>query len=460
MTPELQVMRRRTRTPHAIEIDEGVDRISMPENMRVGLHVAEQRKVCSLMGCNAEIYAFGFGQSPFPVPAPLQEALGRAADRGHYAAAEGIEPLREAVAGFNRRHFGLDVDPSRIIVGHGTKGLMYTLFGMLRGSAIIPSPGWIGYAPQLRLLGKHYHRFPLKPEDHYKVHAADLDNFLSALPTEQHLLILNNPHNPTGAVYTAGELEAVAEVCRDHGTLVLADEIYALLTYDIGAFTSMAAIYPEGTFVTNGISKDRSSGGYRLGTCILPENCPQTLHDAFTKIAATVYTNVSTPTQHAAIAAYEPNEEIEDGIRTIRAIHRIMGTHLCRMMGEVEGVSTTTPKGGFYFLADFNALAENLRRAGVGSSDDLARSLIAHPHHISTITGEAIMAAHDDFSARIAFVDYDGQRAINLYRNNPPRSTAAEREFVDTAAPRMVAGAEELARWAEAIRKQEKKRGP
>jgi aspartate aminotransferase len=447
MTPELQVMRRRTRTPRAIEIDEAVESISMPENVRVGLHVAEQRKTCSLMGCNAEIYAFGFGQSPFPVPAPLRDALGRAADRGHYSAAEGIEPLREAVAAFNRRHFDLDVDPSRIVVGHGTKGLMYTLFGMIRGSAIIPAPGWIGYAPQLRLLGKHYHLFPLKPEDHYKVHAADLDAFIAGLPTEQHLLILNNPHNPTGAVYSSGELEAIAEVCRDHGTLVLADEIYALLTYEIETFTSMAAIYPEGTFVTNGLSKDRSSGGYRLGTCILPEHCPEKLHDDFTKIAATVYTNVSTPTQHAAITAYEPDEEIEDDIRTCRAIHRIMGAHLSRMASEIDGVTATTPKGGFYFLADFNALAGDLQRAGVASSDDLAHSLIAHPHHISTITGEAIMADADNYAARIAFVDYDGKRAMDLYRQAPPASAAAEWEFMEAAAPRMVAGMEELSRW-------------
>ena len=445
MTPELQV--RRGRPPHAIEIDEHVDRISMPENMRVGLQMADQRRICSLMGCTAQYYAFGFGQSPFPVPGPLQEALGRAVGKGGYSAAEGIEPLREAVAGFNRRHFGLDVDPSRIIVGHGTKGLMYTLFGMLRGSAVIPAPGWIGYAPQLRLLGKGYRLFPLRPEDHYKIHAADLDGFLSELPTEQHLLILNNPHNPTGAVYSYHELEAIAEVCREHGTLVLADEIYALLTYEAGTFTSMAAIYPEGTFVTNGLSKDRSSGGYRLGTCILPEHCPEKLHDDFTKIAATVYTNVSTPTQHAAIAAYEPNEEIDGYIRTCREIHRIMGTHLSRMIGEIDGVSTTTPKGGFYFLADFNVLAGDLRHAGVASSDQLARSLIAHPHHISTITGEAIMAAPDNYAARIAFVDYDGQRAMELYREEPPGSAAEERQFMETAAPRMVAGAEELSRW-------------
>ncbi len=83
--------------------------------------------------------------------------------------------------------------------------------------------------------------------------------------------------------------------------LILADEIYALSTYDMNDFTSLAQLYPEGAFVTNGLSKDRSAGGYRLGSCILPQQDSDRLVKDFTKVAATVYTNVSTPTQYAAV---------------------------------------------------------------------------------------------------------------------------------------------------------------
>ena len=277
----------------------------MPDNLKVGLMVAEQRKKCASGGCHEEFYGLGFGQSPFHVPPSLSKALADSANMGHYSAAEGISELREAIAGFNQRQFGLDVTSDRIVIGPGTKDIINTLFGIIKGDVILPSPSWIGYRPQIHLLNKHFHAFHLKPESDFKILPDVLDEFLSSLHEEQHTLVLNNPHNPTGNVYTKEELEKIADVCRNNNTLVLADEIYALDTYDLNDFTSMGNIYPEGTFVTNGLSKDRSAGGYRLGSCILPTTNSEKLFNDYKKVAATVYTNVSTPTQYAAIKAYE-----------------------------------------------------------------------------------------------------------------------------------------------------------
>ena len=296
-----------------IKINSQVDSVVMPENLKVGLMVAEHRKMCLEMGCDFDYYSFAFGQSPFHVPPPLAKALAANAEKGHYSAAEGIPELREAIAGFNKRHFGLDVEPSRIVVGAGTKDLIFSLFTIITGDVIIPSPSWIGYYPQLTLLKRKYHTYYLSPDNNYKIDAAELDEYLAHISDEhrQHLLVINNPHNPTGIVYYRDELAEIADVCRKHETLVLADEIYALSTYNFDEFTSIGLIYPEGTFITNGLSKDRSAGGYRLGSCILPETSSAKLKSDFTKIAATEYTNVSTPTQYAAITAYEPNEEIK-----------------------------------------------------------------------------------------------------------------------------------------------------
>jgi aspartate aminotransferase len=436
-----------------IMVDPRVDDISMPENLRVGLFVAEQRKSCDKIGCNIEFYSFGFGQSPFHVPPPLERSLGGSAHMGHYSAAEGIEELRKAISGFNKRHFGLDVDPSRIVVGHGTKGLMYTLFSILGGSVIIPSPSWIGYAPQLKLHGKEYHILQMKAENGYKIDPQSLEDLLMKLPEEQHLLILNNPHNPTGAVYTRREMEKIAQVCRDRHTLILSDEIYALTTYRFENFTSMGRIYPEGSFVTNGLSKDRSAGGYRLGSCILPEYCSDKLKNDFTKVAATVYTNVSTPTQNAAITVYEPNEEIEEYFRITREIHRIMGSEISQSLNEIDGIRATKPEGAFYLLADFNQLSEELKKRGVMSSNELAKSLIDHPHHITTVTGDAIMVKPDNFSARMAFVDYDGKRAFEAFREDPPKSKSAESVFAREKGTRMFTGVAELKKYVDKIKK-------
>ncbi len=125
-------------------------------------------------------------------------------------------------------------------------------------------------------------------------------SFSSTIPTTQ-----------PGGLYTHKELMEIAEVCRKSKTLVLADEIYALTTYDIETFVSMGTVYPEGTFVTGGLSKDRSSAGYRFGACILPSTCSEKRVTDFSKLAATLYTNITTPIQYAAVTAYSSNATIE-----------------------------------------------------------------------------------------------------------------------------------------------------
>lgn len=429
-----------------VHIDPNVDAIAVPENLRIGLMVAEQRRQCRDQGCGFDYAGFAFGQSPFHVPPSLERALAMHTNKGHYTEATGIPELREAIAGFNKRHFGLDVDPSRIVVGPGTKDLIFTVLTMVSGHAIIPSPSWIGYLPQLKLLGKHYHLLWLREEDDYKITAGQLEDYLAGLAPEgrQHLLILNNPHNPTGALYTKDDLVDIADVCRKHDTLVLSDEIYALSTFNFDDFTSMGLIYPEGTFITNGLSKDRSAAGYRFGSCILPLQDSERLIRDFTKIAATVYTNVNTPTQYAAITAYEPNPEIDEYLEITRDIHRIMGLAMWRAFNGVDGIKATKPKGAFYFFADFNALAPDLKRKGIMSSNDLGHALLNHPFHVATITGDAVLLRPENYGARIAYVDYDGKQAFDDYRNNPPKTEAEEDSFLKANAPTMVKGVEWL----------------
>jgi aspartate aminotransferase len=441
-----------------ILVEPHVDSILMPENLRIGLMVAEQRKKCQRIKCTSEYYGFAFGQSPFHVPEPIARALADNARKGHYSDAEGIYELRQAIADFNKRHFQLDVDPDRIVVGPGTKQLIHIIFDVVRGDVIIPSPSWIGYFPQIKLLDKHFHKYHLRPEFDYKIQPDDLDRFLSKIHKEQHLLVLNNPHNPTGNVYTEKELKKIADVCKKRNVLVVADEIYALSTYNFSEFTSMGRVYPEGTFVTNGLSKDRSCGGYRLGACILPDNYPKRLEEDFRKVAATVYTNVSTPTQFAAVAAYESNEEIEEYFRFTREIHRMMGEFMSEGFNRVEGVRATMPRGTFYFYADFNELAEDLKRNGIVTSNDLGKSLLSHPHHIATVTGDSVGLDPDNFGARIAFVDYDGKKTYDNYKSNPPKTEEEETEFVKQNAARMVRGLKALRIYVESLKNRQGKK--
>lgn len=436
-----------------IQVEPYVDSIVMPENLKIGLLVSQARKKCAGSSCPFDYHGFAFGQSPFHVPEKIVQALRENASKGHYSAAEGIEELREAVVGFNRRHFGIEVDRSRVVIGPGTKSLLHDIFYIVQGGVIIPSPSWIGYFPQVKLMDKHFHTFHMKPENGYKIRADDLDRFVSELHQEQYMLVLNNPHNPTGAVYSKEELEAIAGVARKRNILIVADEIYALSTFDFDKFTSMGSVYPEGTFVTNGLSKDRSAGGYRLGYMILPSRCTEHLKDSFQKVAATVFTNTSTPTQYAAVTAFQPDEQIEDYFVTTRNIHRIMGCYLSREFDRIEGIRATMPEGGFYFFVDFNPIREDLKRHGVADSNALAHSLLDHPYHFAAVTGDACLLDADDYGARIAYVDYDGKKAFENYKANVPGSVEDEEEFVKQNAPRMVRGVETLRNYVSDMRK-------
>ncbi|MCD6223920.1 MAG: hypothetical protein J7K32_00090 [Deltaproteobacteria bacterium] len=129
-----------------------------------------------------------------------------------------------------------------------------------------------------------------------------------------------------------------------------------------------------------------------------------------------------------------------------------MGLFISEEFNEIDGIQAATPKGGFYFYADFNRLARELRSKSIFTSNDLGRSLIGCPHHIATVTGDALMLRPDDYGARIAFVDYDGKKAFEDYKEKPPKSKVEEVEFVKNNAPQMIRGVEALKRYVEYLR--------
>ena len=273
-------------------VDQNVEDIEMPENLKLNTFLQEFHSNCPSIECGFGFYGFAFGQSPFPVPQIMQNALMDNAGQGTYAPVAGITRLREAISKYNRHYFDIDVDPSRIYVGPGTKELIYNLLETLHGTVILPTPAWLGYLPQIRFLRKNYHMLPAGSS--HKISPDELERLALRLQDRQKILILNNPNNPTGLVYDRLELEEIADVCRRHNIVVISDEIYAQTTYDFKKFVTMAKIYPEGTFVTNGLSKSHAAGGYRLGYVIVPQHAIE-MKRQFKKILAAEYTAVSTP---------------------------------------------------------------------------------------------------------------------------------------------------------------------
>ena len=423
-------------------VDQQVEDIEMPENLKLNTFLQEFHSDCPHTECSFGFYGFAFGQSPFPVPKLIQDALVRNADKGAYAAVPGIPELRSAISKYNKHYFGMDVAPERIYVGPGTKELIFNLLEILHGTVILPTPAWLGYLPQIRFLKKNYHMLPTRANK--KISPTDLRKLALRLQDRQKILILNNPHNPTGLLYDRLELEEIADVCREQNITVISDEIYALTTYDFSKFVSMGKIYPEGTFVTNGLSKSHAAGGYRLGYVVFPQHAVD-LRAQFKKILATEYTAVSTPIQHAAIAGFEISKEMDEYFDVTRSIHQIMGDYTYHALTAIDGVKATKPDATFYLLADFNAFAPDLQKAKITTSQKLSESLIVHPYHTAIVGGDSLVLERTDFSARIAYVDYDGAKVYQKYVENKPKSHSEKLEFVKNNAPKVVAGIDMIA---------------
>ncbi len=418
-------------------IDQQVEDIELPENLKLNTFLQEFHTTCLSPECSFGYYGFAFGQSPFHVPHIMQNALIKNAYQGKYAAVSGIKELRESISEYNKHYFEMDVDPRRIYVGPGTKELLYNLLEILHGTVILPTPAWLGYLPQIRLLKKNYHMLPTRTNK--KIIPYDLKKLALRLHDRQKILILNNPNNPTGLLYDRLELEEIAEVCREQNIIVISDEIYAQTTYKFDNFVSMGKIYPEGTFVTNGISKSHAAGGYRLGYVIFPQDTID-VGKQFKKILATEYTAVSTPIQHSAVAGFQVSKEMDQYFEVTRRIHEIMGEFTYQTLQQISGINPTKPQATFYLLADFNQFTPEFEGSKISTSQKFSESLIQHPYHTAIVGGDSLVLERTDFSARMAFVDYDGEKAFENYLNNPPKTHSDSIEFVKTNAPRVISG--------------------
>jgi aspartate aminotransferase len=200
----------------------------------------------------------------------------------------------------------------------------------------------------------------------------------------------------------------------------------------------MGKIYPEGTFVTNGLSKSHAAGGYRLGYVVFPQHAVE-LKSQFKKILATEYTAVSTPIQHAAVAGFEVSKEMDEYFEITRNIHHIMGEYTHDALLEIDG---------------FNAFATDLQKAKISTSQKLSESLMVHPYHTAIVGGDSLVLERTDYSARIAYVDYDGGKVYENYKNQKPKTHSERTEFVVNNAPKTVGGIKMIAKFFDDIKHQ------
>lgn len=396
-------------------------------------------RVRQLMAQGREVYHLGFGESRFPVHPKILEAFHAHATARSYTPVAGFPELRATIAGFYRRVFELEVRPEQVIVGPGSKSLLFALVRALDGDLLLPRPTWVSYAPQATIADKRVTWIETHFDDEYCLTAEGLEIGLAqAREAGQHprILVLANPNNPTGVVYPAHVLEELAEVARNNALSVISDEIYSLINHCRRPHVSIAKYYPEGTAVTGGLSKHLSLGGWRFGLAVVPAGeAGARLMQALSAIAGAIWTSPAAPVQHAATVAYSDDPDIMAYIRTCAAIHAAV-THVLYAQLQQAGIPCPEPSGGYYLYPSFDRWREALHRRFNTTTSDALAALLLDEHGIATLPGTAFGARPEELTLRLstsllpAQDDAHAERVLAAYA----QASGAD-EFVSRACP-------------------------
>ncbi len=388
-----------------------------------------------------EVFKLGLGQSPFPVPGAVVASLQEHAHQKDYLDVRGLRALRDAVAGYHASSEGIERSGEHVLIGPGSKELMFLLQLAYDGVLIVPSPSWVSYEPQARILGQRTQWLMTHRSDGWRLTPEGLDAVCREERARPRLMILNYPSNPSGASYTAEQLEGLAKVAREHRILMLSDEIYGEV-HHTGEHVSIARFYPEGTVISSGLSKWCGAGGWRLGHVSFPKELDW-LCQAMGAAASETFTTTSAPIQYAAVAAYSGNADVAEYVRRSRRVLRA----LCRWCVDRlmdAGAQCGDPVGGFYLFPDFSSLRERLAEREISSSPSFCEKLL-EVTGVAILPGSCFGRPANELTTRLAFVDFDGEAALEGVAQLGDAELGDE--FVRKYCDRVVRAVEALCGW-------------
>ena len=389
-----------------------------------------------------EVFKLGFGQSPFPVPENIVKALQNNAFQKDYLAVKGLFALREQIALFFKRNYNLPTTSNDVMIGPGSKELIYNFqLAYNIDELLLPAPSWVSYEPQAKL--NNHKTVWLKTDEinNWKLSPEDINIHCESSTNKNRVIILNYPSNPIGITYSNEELKALAVVFKKYNIIVIADEIYGEVHFE-GTHQTIATHYPEGTIISTGLSKWAGAGGWRLGIFIFPENLRYIL-DAMAVIASETFTSTSAPIQYAAITAYEKNDTIELYLINSRKILKAVGLYVYNNLIDI-GVTMPKPEGGFYLYPNFKKWRTNLNKKNVYTSTDFCNLLLKETG-VALLPGEAFGHPKDYFTARLSYVDFNGETLLNILKERP--NTVIDEHFINQYCPKIVNATKKIKEW-------------
>ena len=337
-----------------------------------------------------DVVGFGAGEPDFNTPDHIKVAAERAiADNvTRYTPASGTAALKEAVCLRMGEDCGLDYKPSQVVVTSGAKHCVYIALRALvdpGDEVILPAPFWVSYLELIKMVGARPVVVTAGESAAFKMTAEQL---AAAITPRTKALILNNPCNPTGMVYSREELAAIAQVCVEKDIYIISDEIYCNLLYGGAEFTSVAALgerVKERTILINGVSKSYAMTGWRIGYLLSSERIAMVMANYLSHSTG----SPSSVSQAASVAALTGPQ---DCVEEMRRAFEERRNYIVERMNAMDGVSCIKPEGAFYVMMNIEKqLGRTLYGEVINSSDNFCAALLKRGL-VATVPGSGMGA--------------------------------------------------------------------
>ena len=324
-----------------------------------------------------DVVGFGAGEPDFNTPDHIKAAADRAIAENmtRYTPASGTLALKQAVCRRMKADCGLDYLPSQVVVTSGAKHCVYIALRALvdpGDEVILPAPFWVSYLELIKMVGGIPVVVTAQESAGFKMTAEQL---AAAITPKTKALILNNPSNPTGMVYSKEELAAIARVCVEKDIYVISDEIYYGLLYDgvkSVSFASLGEDVKERTILINGVSKSYAMTGWRIGYLLPSERAAKVMANYLSHSTG----SPSSVSQAASTAALDGPQ---DCVETMRQAFEERRNYIVGRVNAIEGVSCIKPEGAFYIMMNVEKqLGRTLHGELIQSSDDFSAALLKH----------------------------------------------------------------------------------
>ena len=379
-----------------------------------------------------KIYKFGFGQSPFKVPEDVVKELKDNAHQNKYLPMQGLSELRNAVANHTSKKKSYDYKSENVIIGPGSKELMFLLHVIFDGEIILPAPSWVSYAPQAILGRNKIQILQTKRENNWFPTALEIEEIILKDKNKNYLLFLNSPNNPSGQI--CENLKEIANIAEKYNLIILSDEIYSELSFKDN-YKSISNFCPEKTIISTGLSKWCGAGGWRLGYFLVPDSLIE-IKNMINVLASETFSAVSAPIQYAAIKAYE--QDHSNYINKSRNILCAVGNYVYESL-KSNKILINKPQGGFYLMPEFLNKIFN-------SSSEMCDSIL-NDTGVALLPGSDFGFAKTQMLARLSFTDFDGQEFMSKIEDNQK----IDNDLIANFAPKIIEGVDKLKKWSESI---------